>query len=124
MQSDYFGIIEEDWAGFSSEYKFTIPHFEKEVEVFLGSEYSDDGEETEIPPTEDEIAEYEYTLKNFLENIDVIINDIKQKTFEYYNEIYAKYYEKEFVVEGFFETDVEKGTVHEPLNYRYKRKTF
>ena len=92
--------------------------------MFLGSEYNDDGEETEIPPTEDEIAEYEYTLKNFLENIDEIINDIKQKTFEYYNEIYAKYYEKEFIVEDFFETDVEKGTVHEPLNIDTKEKHF
>ncbi|MDR3355993.1 MAG: hypothetical protein LBO04_02270, partial [Spirochaetaceae bacterium] len=37
---------------------------------------------------------------------------------------YAKYYEKEFVVESFFETDVEIGKNHEPLNIDTKEKQY
>ncbi|MDR2027632.1 MAG: hypothetical protein LBQ01_08775 [Prevotellaceae bacterium] len=120
----YFGKITKGWCGFSSEFKIKIPCFDKEVEIFLGWEWDDDGEEIETPPTEDELNEYENTLKKFLENIDVVTDSIKEKAFDYYNRIYAKYYEKEFVVESFFETDVERGKTHEPLNMDTKEKHF
>jgi hypothetical protein len=124
MESKYFGEIDFDWAGVSSEYKFKIPHFDKEVEVFLGLEFGDDGEETETLPTEDELLEYEHTLKKFLENINEIIIDIKEKTFDYYKEIYAKYYEEEFIVESFFITDKKEGEKHEALNINTQDKHF
>jgi hypothetical protein len=124
MESKYFGKIELDWAGASSGHTFTIPCFDKDVEVFLGSEFDDDGNEMETLPTEDELLEYEQTLKNFIENMNEIIKNIKEKTFEYYKNFYAKYYEKEFVVESFFETDVEIGKNHEPLNIDTKEKHF
>ena len=124
MESKRFGKIELDWAGVSSEYTFAIPYFNKDVEVFIGSEFDDDGEEVETLPTEDELLEYEQTFKNFIESIDEIIDAIKEKAFEYYKNIYAKYYEKEFLVESFFETDVESGKTHEPLNINTKEKHF
>jgi hypothetical protein len=116
MESNYFGKIENDWAGFSSEYKFTIPYFDKNIEIFLGFEFDGDGNEIETLPTKDELLEYEYTLKSFLENIDEIINHIREETFDYYKRIYAKYYEKEFIVESFFETNIKEGEIHKPLN--------
>ena len=114
MESDYFGKIEEDWAGFSSEYSFSIPYFNREVEVFLGSEYDDEGNETESLQIQ-QLSDYERTLKSFLENIDDIIILIKEKAFEHYKKFYAHYYEKEFTVEGFFETDKNEGDIHSPL---------
>ena len=116
MQSDYFGIIEEDWVGISSEYKFSIPYFEKEVEVFLGSHIDSDGEERKTLPTDNKLIQYEETLKSFLENIDETINQIKEKAFENYKEFYAEHYEKEFILDGLFETDEEEGRTHKPLN--------
>ena len=124
MESGFFGEIDFDHAGVSAEYTFSIPYFDKEVEVFLGYEFNDDGEEIEELPTDNELLEYEQTFKNFIENIDDIIINIKEKAFEQYNKRYAKYYEKEFVVEGFFETDMEEGKVHKPLNIDTKEKHF
>ena len=121
MESNYFGTVEYDWAGFSSGHTFTISYFEKDVEIFLGSEFDDEGDEIETAPTKDELLEYEYTLKSFLENIDEIINHIKEKTFEYYKRIYAKYCEKEFIVESFFETNIK---THKPLNIDTPDKHF
>jgi len=86
------------------------------VEVFLGAEYNEDGEEIEALPTENEVLDYENTFKNFLENIDEIIIEIKEKSFENYKEHYAEYYEKSFILDGLFETDKKEGEVHEPLN--------
>ena len=86
MKSDYFGKIEKGIMGITPEYKFFIPCFGKDVEVYLNLECDDDGNEIETLPTEDEILEYEHTLKNFIENIDRVINDIKEKAFRYYKE--------------------------------------
>ena len=124
MGSNYFETIENDWAGFSSEHTFTIPYFEKDVEIFLGSEFDDDGDEIETAPTKDELLEYEYILKSFFENIDEIINHIKEKAFKYYKRIYAKYYENEFIVESFFETNIKEGETHKPLNIDTPDKHF
>jgi hypothetical protein len=124
MESKYFGKIGLDWAGVLAEHTFTIPCFDKTIEVFIGSEFDDDGEEVKTLPMENELLEYEKTLKNFMENINEIVNNIKEKSFEYYKNIYAKYYEKEFVVESFFETDMERGKTHEPLNIDTKEKHF
>jgi hypothetical protein len=116
MKSEYFGRVDFDWAGVSSEYTFKIPCFDKAVEIFLDSEYDDDGDEIETLPTKNELLEYEHTLKTFIENINEIVNCIKEKTFDYYKENYAGYYEKEFVVESFFKTDKEDGEIHQALN--------
>jgi hypothetical protein len=124
MESRNFGKIKLGWAGVLSKYKFTVPCFDKDVEVFIGSEFNDDGEDVETLLKEDELLEYEQTFRNFIGNIDEIINSIKEKVFEYYKSIYAKYYEKEFIVEGFFETDTEGGKIHEPLNIDTKEKHF
>jgi len=123
---NYFGKVEEDWTGYSSEYTKKIPYFEKEVEIFLGEEFDDDDEEVSIPPANQQLDEFEQTLKDFLNNIDSIIVDIQQSAFEYYQEIYAKYYEKPFEV--LFENSLvqkpENGKLHTPLNIDTKEKHF
>ena len=123
---DYFGKIENDWAGFSSEHKVKIPYFEADVEVFLGEEFDEYGEEVSIPPTPQQLAEYEQTLTEFLNNIDAVIVDIQQTAFEYYQKIYAKYYEKPFEV--LFENSLVQKTgndeLHAPLNIDTKEKHF
>lgn len=122
----YFGKVDNDWAGFSSEHTFTIPYFDKEVEVFLGEEFDEDGDEVSIPPTNQQLDEFEQTLKDFLNHIDSIIVDIQQSAFDYYQRIYAKYYEKPFEV--LFENDLvqkPEGTeLHSPLNMNSKEKHF
>jgi len=125
-KQNYFGKIEKNWAGFSSEYKIKIPYFEAEVEVFLGEEFDEDGEEISIPPNGQQLAEFEQTLKDFLNNIDSVIVDIQQSAFEYYQEIYAKYYEIPFEV--LFENSMVQKTKneepHTPLNIDTKEKHF
>lgn len=124
--NNYFGKVENDWAGFSSEYKITIPHFEKEVEVFLGEEFDEYGDEVSSPPTVQQLVEFEQTLKSFLSNLDCVIGDIQQSAFEYYQRVYAKYYEKPFEV--IFENSMihktADGELHAPLNIDSKEKHF
>jgi hypothetical protein len=126
MKHSYFGQIEKAWAGFSSEHKIKLPYFEAEVEVFLGEEFDEEGEEIETPPTDQQIAEFEQTLKAFLSNIQIIITDIQQSAFDYYNSWYAEYYEKPFEV--IFENNniqkTENDKLHPPLNIDTKEKHF
>lgn len=97
VKHDYFGKVEkkEFWSGFRSEFTLKIPYFEKDVKVYLGSEYDEDYEEIDTPPNDQQLAEFEITLKDFLSNIDMIIADIQESAFNYYQERYASYYEQE-----------------------------
>jgi len=126
MKHNYFGKVKTDWAGFSSEYTVKIPYFEKEVEVFLGEEYDEDGEEVEMPPANQQLDEFEQTLKGFLNNIDSVIVDIQQSAFDYYQKFYAKYYEIPFEVlyENSMVQEPENGKLHSPLNIDTKEKHF
>ncbi len=132
----YFGKVKKDFFGFSAEKTFKIPHFEvynntntenrlNSVKVFLGEQYDDEWNEVDIPPTQNELSEYEKTLKTFLNEIDKIIIDIQEKTFEYYKRNYSEYYENPFVV--LFENEKikknDKG-LHQPLNIENKEKHF
>jgi hypothetical protein len=93
---NYWGEVEEDWAGFSGEILFESEHFGKEkITIFLGSEFDKDGEELETIPTETELTDFENTYAEFLKNLDKIVADIKEKTFERYLKLYAHYYENE-----------------------------
>ncbi|GAA3522604.1 hypothetical protein GCM10022393_41500 [Aquimarina addita] len=92
----YWGLIEEDWAGFSSKIKFITPHFDtKKVTIFLGEEYDDDGEEIEKAPSNEELDTYQKTYSDFIMHLDQIIEDIKEKSYQRYIELYAHYYENE-----------------------------
>ena len=73
----YWGEVEEDWAGFSAEILFDSEYFDnKEITIFLGSEFDDDGEEIEIAPNESELYNFENTYKKFLDDLDKIIEEI------------------------------------------------
>lgn len=124
--SDYFGKIEYKWAGFSSEFKFHIPYFESDVEVLLGAQFDEEGEEIETPPSHEQLVEFEKTLKSFLSNIDTIIIDMQQAAFNYYKSRYAKYYEVPFKV--LFENQkIQRnphGALHPPLNIDTMEKHF
>jgi hypothetical protein len=82
--------------------EYYIPVLDKEVELIFGFDYDETGwGKVETPPTEDEIKEYEDTLKNFIENIDEIIKSIKEEAFKYYTtekQPYAKDFEKDHSV--------------------------
>jgi len=44
----FWGKVEQDWAGFSSEITFFHPFFKNSgIEIFLGEEFDEDGEEIE-----------------------------------------------------------------------------
>ncbi|WP_317039176.1 DUF6985 domain-containing protein, partial [Polaribacter atrinae] len=109
----YWGKVEEDWAGYSGEIKFKSENFDKkEITIFLGSEFDEDGEEIETIPTENELDDFENTYLEFLKKFDNILIDISEKTFERYLKLYAHYYENQ-------EKSGEK-----PLNIDTKEKHF
>lgn len=111
--------------GFKSESVFKIPYFEKYVKIKLGAEYDEDYGRVEVPPNEEQLAEAEETLKDFLNNIDTIILDIQESTFDYYKKNYSHYYEKPFEV-LFPNSKVQKTSseLHPPLNIDTKEKHF
>jgi hypothetical protein len=91
---DYWGQVEPDWAGFSSDINFSNPFFEKQnVEIFLGTEYDEEGEEIEELPTENQLTEFAKTYQKFIENIDTNIRNVQQKSYETYLKLYAHFYE-------------------------------
>ena len=95
MNHPFWGDIIEKWAGFSTTKRFYIPYFEKEdTEIFWGREYDDSGK-IDIPPTIAELNDYERTFTDFMQNLDNIMDDIKNETFEYYQKYYAHYFEDE-----------------------------
>ncbi|MDQ0593610.1 hypothetical protein QFZ37_001979 [Chryseobacterium ginsenosidimutans] len=94
MKHSYWGNIEADWAGFSSDLTFSNPFFdEQEIEIFLGVEYDEDGEEIEELPTENQLTEFAETYRDFLENIETNIKSIQDKAYERYLKVYAHFYE-------------------------------
>ncbi|WP_430909029.1 DUF6985 domain-containing protein [Maribacter sp. 2-571] len=96
IQHSFWGEIVEDWAGFSPGVKFVSPYFpEKEIKLFLGTEYDEDGEEIEIPPTTDQLDSFQKTYSAFIDGIDTVMEAIKAQTFERYLGLYAHYYENE-----------------------------
>lgn len=94
MEHKFWGEIDFDWAGISSDKRFKIPYFEnKEIEILLGEEFDEDGEEIEELPTKKQLDSFEKTFSNFLENIEDVITQIKEEAFVYYKKYYSSYYE-------------------------------
>ncbi|WP_378177901.1 DUF6985 domain-containing protein [Aquimarina sp. SS2-1] len=92
----YWGKVEEDWAGYSAEVLLESEHFDnKEITIFLGREFDEDGEEIETIPSNNELNDFEYTYSSFIAELEKIIEKIKEKTFERYLKLYAHYYENE-----------------------------
>ncbi|WP_074406568.1 DUF6985 domain-containing protein [Aquimarina megaterium] len=92
----YWGEIQEDWAGFSAETEFISRYFDnKHIRIFLNEEYDEDGEEIEIIPSNNELDDFEKTYSNFITELDKVIKEIKEKTFERYLKLYAHHYENE-----------------------------
>lgn len=90
----YWGKVEQDWAGFSSGITFSNPFFDQQdVEIFLGEEYDEEGEEIEESPTEDQLTQFEETYQNFITNIDSNLKSIQNKAYERYLKLYAHFYE-------------------------------
>lgn len=93
---NFWGEVAKDWAGFSSEKTFSIPHFEQQkVTVFLGEEFDEDGEELDTPPSEEQLDAYALTFSSFMKHLDTIIIDIREQAFNRYQKLYAHYFEDE-----------------------------
>lgn len=94
IEHKFWGKVAEDWAGISSDKYFKIPHFKDEkIVIFLGEEFDEDSDEIEELPTKKQLDSFEKTFSSFLDNIEDIIIQIKEETFDRYKKIYAKYYE-------------------------------
>lgn len=94
IEHKFWGQVYKSWAGFSPDKTFTIPYFDQaEVEIFLGKDFDEGGEEIYVLPTQKQLTTYEKTFSAFLQNLDTLIVEIKQKAFEYYKTRYANYYE-------------------------------
>lgn len=90
----YWEKVEQDWAGFSSDITFSHPFFDQqEVEIFLGEEFDEEGEEIEEPPTENQLTQFAETYQNFITNIETNLKSIQKKAYERYLKLYAHFYE-------------------------------
>jgi hypothetical protein len=94
MGNKYWGEVQEDWAGFSADKRAVLPYFDKkEISIFLGEEFDEDGEEIENPPSNKKLTDYEIAFRLFEEKFETLFIEIKRKMFERYCKLYAKYYE-------------------------------
>lgn len=92
----FWGKVEEDWAGFSAEKVFVSKYFDNNpITIFLGEEYDEEGEEIETIPSDASLHNFEITYSKFINNLDNIIEEVKEATFKRYIELYAHYYENE-----------------------------
>ncbi|RBQ06723.1 DUF6985 domain-containing protein [Pedobacter miscanthi] len=90
----FWGKVEQDWAGFSAEITFFHPFFKNSgIEIFLGEEFDEDGEEIEEPPTAQMLSGYADTYKDFIVNIENRLIALQESAFDRYQKLYAKYYE-------------------------------
>ncbi len=90
----YWGEVEQSWAGFSSDVTFSHLFFnEQNIEVFLGEEFDEEGEEIEEPPTNLQLAQFSQTYLDFLTNIETNLLNIQKEAFERYLKLYAHFYE-------------------------------
>jgi hypothetical protein len=72
MGHKFWGKVNENWIGFLSDVKFKTPYLKKEeIEIYLGRDTS--------IPSEQEMDDYEKTFRSFLDNIEVVISEIKKK---------------------------------------------
>lgn len=90
----YWKTVGEDWAGFSAEITFSHPFFEKQnVEIFLGEEYDEDGEEIEETPDGSQLDAFAASYQSFLNHFEAHLQNIQIKAFERYQKLYEHYYE-------------------------------
>lgn len=90
----YWGNIEQDWAGFSAEITFSNPFFNRQnLEIFLGEEFDEEGEEIEEPPTENQLNAFAETYQSFIVHFEIHLREMQTKAFERYQKLYAHYYE-------------------------------
>lgn len=90
----YWGDVEQDWAGFSAELTFSHSFFEnKGVEIFLGEEFDEDGEEIEEAPTPNQLDAFAASYQKFIANFEEHLRAMQTKAFERYQKLYAHYYE-------------------------------
>lgn len=90
----YWGNVEQDWAGFSAEITFSHLFFsEQNITIFLGEEFDEDGEEIEEAPTENQLNAFAETYQSFITNFEKHLREMQIKAFERYQKLYAHYYE-------------------------------
>lgn len=95
IEHEYFGLVEENWLGYSSALTFKHPFFIEEVEILVGDEFDEDGEEIDTPPSREQLDELVQTHRDFVKNIEVYLKAIQERAYEYYQKFYAHYYEDE-----------------------------
>jgi hypothetical protein len=111
--------IKRNIDGFYFELKIEpkSPYLSKVVKIFLGSK-------NEVEYDEDDLKEYEKTIKKLFENINGIIEDTKIAIYDKYKNNYSENYEKEFIVDDLFEQDENSKETFFPLNIPNKKVSF
>ncbi|EDM34417.1 hypothetical protein PBAL39_19040 [Pedobacter sp. BAL39] len=90
----YWGNVGQDWAGFSSDITFNHSFFQgSDIEIFLGEEFDEDGDEIEEAPTSAQLDGFAATYQHFMNNMESCLDELCQKAFERYQRLYAHYYE-------------------------------
>ena len=95
MKHTYWGnVVKAEWSGFIAGITFSHPFFEnRQLEIFLGPEFDEDGEEIEEPPTAEQLDAFAATYRQFIDNIEANLKSIQEKAYERYLAFYAHYYE-------------------------------
>lgn len=75
----------------SPQQRFSLPGFDKPVEVFLGEELFEEDEEYDLSPAQ--LDEYAATFQAFVADAPRLLPVIKQQTFARYQKLYASYYD-------------------------------
>lgn len=77
----------DKYEGFKTERKAEVLALNMDATVYVGRAYNDNGEEITTPPTMKKLEEYEQTLRQFLDNTDLIVSQIMEKAYKYYKRI-------------------------------------
>ncbi|MDX8354127.1 DUF6985 domain-containing protein [Cognatiyoonia sp. IB215182] len=94
IEHSFWGRVEADWAGFSAEKQYSPPDFpDAEIDVFLGDEFDDEGNEVEDPPSAEALDQFQITFENFVKGEREVFENIVEKCFQRYLKLYAHHYE-------------------------------
>lgn len=87
----FWGTVEEDWAGLAAEQPVSLPGFAEPVQVFLGEELFEEDEQYALSPAQ--LDAYASTFQAFLADADRLLTELKERTFQRYQQLYASHYD-------------------------------
>ena len=91
LNHSFWGHVAESWAGLSAERPVALPGFERPIEVFLGEELFEEGEEYD--PTPAQLDAYAATFQDFMTHAPALLAEFQAQAFAQYQRLYAPFYD-------------------------------